>query len=51
MRVFGTLEIFIYGGWSDYLLPISESWSLTFLPSHVYKLVGGLNLLRDVSLI
>ena len=50
MSGFGTLEMCSYGSWADYLIPVSKSWSLTFWPSHGYKLVQSLTLLRDISL-
>ena len=47
---FGTLELCIYGSWSNYLITVRKYWSLTFWPSHGYKIVQILTLLTDISL-
>ena len=48
---FGDLSMWIYIIWENYLLPVRESWSLTFLARYEYKFFHSLNILRYISLI
>ena len=50
MSLFGALAMWIYVSWDNFLIPMSQSWSLTFWASNGGIFFHSLNILRYVSL-